>query len=479
MIETALAANPTLSPAPTLEQFQAAYHGNRIAEALALIERITEARPRDAQALYLRAFVLYVHYLDADQARALLDQALELRPDYAEALQLLSNIHLGAGDKASAAAVARRCIAVAPNASVAYLNLVMAEPDSGPALVAPIERALATPGLSAYHQRSFHSALGKIFDRADQPARAFAHFTAANRLAGGAYPAGGAVARLKEQKEVFDRAFFAERHGFGVEDDRMIFITGAPRSGSTLLERMLASHPEIDTAGERSEISVLNVDLHKRAMQGGRGAGFCFSHLRDLSAEQSRETARRYLDMVRPAVAAPDSRWWIDKLPGNYAYVGWIHLLFPNATILQTRRHVLDVALSCYCQSFSNGHEFSNDLGAFAHFWVVYAETMIHWREALPERVLPVRYEALAQGPEPQARRVLDHVGADWTADCLTPQTNERVVTTASVTQVREPIHARAIGRWRRYEAQLQPLIKALGGMKVVEKLAELDAEGA
>jgi hypothetical protein len=256
---------------------------------------------------------------------------------------------------------------------------------------------------------------------------------------------------------VFTTDLLRQMQGIGNPSCLPVFIMGMPRSGTTLIEQILSSHRNVFGAGELKDFGNLVF-----AIRGADGAQYpeC---MRSLSREQLAELGISYLEALRRQ--APAAERIVDKMPYNFNFVGLIHLLFPNARIIHIRRDPRDIALSCFSLIFGEGHEFTYDLGALGRYIRAYEILMEHWRRVLPaEAMLEVQYEDIVEHLEEQARRIVRYCGLEWDDACLAFHKTERVVGTASVNQVRQPIYRSSIGRWRFYQSQMQPLLKALEG---------------
>jgi hypothetical protein len=230
-----------------------------------------------------------------------------------------------------------------------------------------------------------------------------------------------------------------------------------PRSGSTLVEQILASHPKIFGAGELNDFGTAVARLGDRARAP-------FPELvRAMSEEDLRQLGTNYLDAT--TALAPEAARITDKMPFNFHFVGLIHLALPHARIIHTRRDPVDTCLSCFSTLFTAGQPYGYDLGELGRYYRGYAALMQHWRNVLPNGVmLEVQYEELVDDLEDQARRLVAHCGLDWDETCLAFHKTQRPVLTASATQVRQPIYKSAVGRWRVYEEFLGPLTRALAG---------------
>jgi hypothetical protein len=302
-----------------------------------------------------------------------------------------------------------------------------------------------------------HFALGRTAGKAGADAAAFGHFAAGNRLKRATLDYDGAATgdNFARAAAAFDAAFFARHQGAGDASALPIVIVGMPRSGTTLVEQILASHPEVHGAGELPELGALATALAART--GGR-------YPECASAADAAAWGELGADYAAALAAlAPDKARVCDKLPGNFSRLGLLRAMAPNAAIIHCRRDPLDTCYSCYSQLFAEGQPFAYEQTELGLYYREYEALMAHWHAVLPGRILEVRYEDVVGDLEGQARRLLEHCGLEWDPRCLEFHTTRRTVRTASLVQVRQPIYSSSIGRWRRHEKELAPLIEALG----------------
>ena len=267
---------------------------------------------------------------------------------------------------------------------------------------------------------------------------------------------------LQRTREVFTPSLMRSKQGSGDSSDLPVFIVGMPRSGSTLVEQVLAAHPAVIAAGELTDFREA-----LRAMDR-QGPGYPES-MREYSPDQLGSLARDYLRRItKPARGSAPQRI-TDKLPENFGYAGLIHLAMPNARIIHTRRDPLDTCLSCYSALFLD-QPFTYDLGELGRYYREYDAVMEHWRALLPAGImLDVRYENLVSDFEAEARRIVEHCGLAWDESCLAFHKAMRPVKTASFAQVRQPIYRSSVGRWRPDDATLEPLLRELHRDTAVE----------
>lgn len=299
-----------------------------------------------------------------------------------------------------------------------------------------------------------HRGLGKHHERLGDTEEAFSHFARAKALFQKTRPpfsATAAAAAMARSQQLFDQAHFA-RHAAPVSDsDRPIFIVGLPRSGTTLTEQIIASHPLAFGAGERDNIPKLVKSLRPGYPED----------LPDLPHDMLVGFADDYLAAL-DRLAGPVATRITDKMPMNSLHLGLIGTLFPHARIIHCRRDPMDIALSCHFEIFELEHDFTGDFTDFGEYFVHHDRLMAHWKTVLPNPFHEVRYEDLIRDPEAATRSLIDFCGLDWDPACLEFQKTERTVQTPSRWQVRQPIYQTSVGRWKRYAAQMDGLARML-----------------
>lgn len=362
-----------------------------------------------------------------------------------------------AGREAESIAAYRRTIELAPGLGEAYWSLANLKTfrftaPQVEAMCAQLARAELTPE-DRFH---FHFTLGKAFEDAGEYAKSFEHYAEGNRLRREliGYRPEDFSHHVERSKTLFSKSFFAERTRFGAAAADPIFIVGLPRSGSTLLEQILSSHSAVEGTMELPDVISLAKELSGQAKYPEVLAG--------LSAQQCRALGERYLEQTRVQrkTGAP---FFIDKMPNNFAHIGLIHLMLPNAKIIDARRHPMACCLSGFKQHFARGQAFTYSLDDIGRYYRDYVDLMAHFDEVLPGRVHRVYYEELIDRTEAEIRRLLDYCGLPFEAQCLRFHENERAVRTASSQQVRKPIYRDGVDHWRRFEDWLDPLKEALG----------------
>lgn len=405
---------------------------------------------------------IYTETGETAKAAANFDRALELDPESADALLGKGNLCMEMGDIEMAAQLCDKALKFSQNKLPALCALVQVKKvrvgnENMAALVALAEQAGKLPELQL---RLLHFALGKCYDDIGDPALAFRHFQEGGRLKRKHmdYDPDAQSREFERIMAIFDQANIARLRTGGIASDLPVFVLGMPRSGTTLTEQIIASHPDVHGAGELTDM----IQIAKRATASGDTFP---ENLTGLTPELATAWAKDYLDGLKKR--APDAHRITDKMPGNFQMIGLIHAMLPNAKIIHVSRHPVDNCLSCFTKQFGRyGHAYSYDLVELGRYYTDYARLMAHWRRVLPEGAfLDVRYEDLVADTEAQARRLIAYCGLEWDDACLEFHKTKRAVRTASVTQVRQPIYTTSVQRWRQYEPFLKPLLDELGDL--------------
>jgi tetratricopeptide (TPR) repeat protein len=440
----------------------------RYEEALQAYRQTLALDPGHAQACLNRGTVLIeLARITLDPAThsaalASFDQAIALKPDYADAYVHKGGLLIELGRMSEAEALLNKALELEPDnpeALSALVPLKRARQDDP--RFGQLEAIYARrTSLAEDKQIPLDFAMGKALENVGRYDEAFAAYAEGNRLHRAEHPYDEAeqVRAIETTRNFFSRELFREcaalKPGLPpVHDERVpVFIVGMPRSGTTLIEQVLASHPSLFGAGELRTLGLLaeSVNLPPAGTPGW-----------DARLLELRRLGQAYLDEVWKL--APNARYITDKMPGNYMYLGLLHLMLPQAKIIHAMRDPMDSCFSCYALRFQDGHEYCYDLATLGRYYLRYRELMQHWHEVLPPgRILDVRYEDTVADLEKQARRVLDYVGLPWDPACLNFHENKRAVSTASVTQVRRPIYKTSVARWKHFEKHLGPLIEII-----------------
>lgn len=424
--------------------------------AEAAYRKAIELSPRDS-VLYGKLASMLTDLQRTDEAIAMLDLASGL-DDANPAVHHQRGITLAvSGDFDGAEACFRRAIGLAPDFYAAYVQLVTIKKlELDDPAYRNLQHAAATTDLQqdpgGYINIQF--SLGRVLqDHADYE-RAFASFAACKSARRKLMPYShqAVAASFRAIRQLFDASSIERLRRSGSDSSTPVFIIGMPRSGTTLLEQCLARHPEVRAGGE---MVLLHTALRRRLTQ--RSSAELVAGLRSLDSADYAALAGELAAALE--VKAGSHRFITDKLPSNFVLAGLLHVLFPRARIIHCRRNALDTCVSCFTTLFKTGHEFADDLDDLGRYYRLYLDMMGHWRHVLPaDRLLELDYEALVTAPEPEIRRMLEFLGLQWHPDCLHFGETSGPVNTASITQVRKPLYQSSIGRWRRYEPQLEHL---------------------
>jgi len=431
---------------------------DRIPDAVACTADAIARSPRNANAMYLHASMLAIAARH-DEALEAYRQALKLRSFHPAAWVGMGHLLKTLGRQEEGIAAYRAAIEQRPNFAEVYWSLANLKTFRfSDAEIADMEGRLEQESLTEDERVHFLFTLGKAREDKGDFEEAFAYYAKAceiHRMNIFYDPVESEVLH-KRIRTVFTPEFIDERAGQGCEDPAPIFIVGLPRSGSTLIEQILASHSQVEGTAELPDVGRVISSL------AGRFPGKTYPEaLQDLGENGLRKLGETYIERTqRHRSGLP---FFTDKMPNNFSSVGLIHLMLPKAKIIDARRHPLDSCFGSFKQHFARGQTFSYDLFELGEFYLEYRGMMRHWQQVLPGRVLEVRYENMVRNQEAETRRLLEYCGLPWEDACLRFYETERPVRTASSEQVRQPIYDTSINHWRNFRSQLAPLIEELG----------------
>ncbi len=449
---------------------QALLDAGRHVEADAAIRRALKVDPDSAASWIIQGSVA-AHRLQGEAAVAAFDRALALHPGQVRVLLSKGHVLKTLGRRAECEAVYRACLALEPNFGEAYCSLADLKnyrfADAEIAAMEALAAAERAPAPATADAAQLEFALGRAYEQRGEWARSFRHYAAGNaaRRRTLHFDAVAFEDKSRRVARCFDADFLKRHAGAGCPDPAPIFIVGLPRSGSTLVEQILASHPKVQGTMELPNLVTIVRELDHWG--GGRDTyPECLGALPPAALAQ---LGMRYLDETRDLRG--ERARFIDKMPNNFSHVGLLQLILPQATIIDVRRHPLDACLSAFKQYFAEGQSFSYDLEDLGRYYRSYLALMDHWDAILPGKVLCVSYERLVRDTESEVRRLLAHCGLPFDAATLRFHETRRSVRTASSEQVRQPIYASGIGQWRHYSRELEPLRRSLGD--VLERFPE------
>ncbi len=434
----------------------------RFEEALMSFDRALAVRPDYTEALSNRGLALH-ELRRFEEALASYEHALMLQPNFADAHHNRGVTLKILGRLADARRAVERAIQLAPRNASYFLNLSeIGQFVAGDPHVAMMEDLAPNIGsLPVEQQVDLHFALAKAYEDIGRRDESFRRLLAGNALKRQQinYDETKTLADFENITAVFTPELMRTLQDVGEPSSVPLFIIGMPRSGTTLIEQILASHPQVFGAGE-----LPNLGNAVDSMRSTRGITISFREVMlNLSGEHLRRLGARYVSEITRL--APNVTYITDKMPSNFFFVGLIHLALPKARIIHVVRDPVDTCLSCFSTLFADGQYHAYDLSELGRYYRSYQTLMQHWHRVLPPgRILDVRYEDVVADLEGQARRIIAHCGLEWSTHCLAFHEAKRPVLTASLAQVRRPIYSSSIGRWRAYEPFLRPLLAELSG---------------
>ncbi|MEM7056574.1 MAG: sulfotransferase [Pseudomonadota bacterium] len=446
-----------------LDQGAKLYGAGHTAAAAKIYRRALKIAPKDPTVRLRHATAIWHGENRAEEALAEIRDLCRAYPQavlYATEGMILSSL----GRFAEAAVAARAALKADPSHSSAWLDLATAvEVDDAPAAIDELRVVLSDPQATPKMRRDMHFALARLLRKTGDQDAAFAQTVAANNLVDQTWSAKTELGFRIELRAIFTPDLIQQRHGEGLLDDRMVFIVGMPRSGTTILERMLLAHPDVGSAGETTAVG--RTFLQLRDQVGGTIDGV----RKNLSPGNLQAMAKAVLNDVEARLGAARPKRIIDKMPANYLFVPLIGLTLPNARIIHMQRHPLDTGLSCFEAHFAFGLDYAARLDSLGEAYRMYADLMEDWRELPQPKIHRICYERLVADTEAEMRALLAHCGLPWDPACLHPS-QSGAIKTASIDQARSDLNDRSVGRWRDHADRLSPLIDAMGGMDWVER---------
>ena len=433
------------------------YRQNKAAEAIAETDLLLKDDPRNAGLRALKAAALG-QIGEYAEAVANYETLLAHQPTQPKAWMSYGHALKALGRQADCVAAYRRSITLLPQLGEAWWSLANLKTFRFSADdILQMKAALALEGPSMEDRWHLHFALGKALEDKENYGESFGHYRDGNRLRREAldYDPEDISEHVARSRAFFTPAFFAAHNGMGCEAPDPVFIVGLPRSGSTLVEQILASHSAVEGTMELPDIVSIARRLGGKTKRSEHSA--YPEMLSELDARVLRNLGEEYLSRIRihRRLGRP---FFIDKMPNNFAHLGLIQLILPNAKLIDVRRHPLACCFSLYKQHFARGQGFSYDLLDIGRYYLDYAKLMAHFDAVLPGRIHHICYEKMVVVPEEEIRSLLAYCGLGFEAACLQFHANPRPVRTASSEQVRQPLFTEAMEQWRHYEEWLAPL---------------------
>ncbi len=433
----------------------------KMREAMDRHRKAIELDPHFAEAHNNLGTVLQDHG-DLETAISFHRRAVALKPDYAQAHYSLGCALRSQGRLQEAIAAYRQTIEVEPRYTTAHLSLALSQKYDtvGHHDVVRMQELMNDPILSEHDVANLHFALGKIHDDCELYEEAFAHYRRANQIKGKAsrFDPEKLINFIDRVIHTFDVELVIQRSSYGSDSELPVFILGMPRSGTTLVEQIVSSHPQVHGAGELTRIREI-VENMVRWFGGRQGYPECAVH---LDSSSTKILSQDYADYIHQFVDNQTLRI-TDKRPFNFLYLGIIAILFPESRVVHCLRDPLDTCLSGYFQYYEGWNDCAYDLSHIGLFYRQYERLMAHWRDVLSLNMHTIQYEKLIEEPEKEAKKLVDFLGLPWDSRCLSFNENKRAVKNLSAWQVRQPVYRTSIQRWRHYEKHLGPLKAALG----------------
>ncbi len=428
-------------------------------EAEAAVRRLLKIESENPNNWVVLATV-YTRLMRQQDALEAFEEAARMNPGEVRLRLSIGHLNKTLGRRSECEQAYKQCLELDPGMGEAYWSLAdLKNYVFSDAEIASMRSLLKGDDGDDEDQAHLHFALGRALEHKKDYGAAFAHYATGNRRRRKTVPFDIEAFENKTRRvrECFDAAFFASRSGSGCPDSSPIFIVGLPRSGSTLLEQILASHSSVEGTFELPNLlSIVREFDHADAAHDAYP-----EIVRTASPQRLVELGRRYVEETAPLKGARP--YFIDKMPNNFSHVGLIQAILPRAVIIDARRHPMDACFSTYKQHFAEGQSFSYDLDDLGRYYRCYLSLMDHWDAVLPGKVLRLQYESLIHDPETEIRRLLSHCSLPFEPACLSFHETRRPVRTASAEQVRQPLYTSGVGYWRHFEADLAPLRRALG----------------
>ncbi len=440
------------------------YRQNRFAEAASELDRVLESGEANPSSRNLLA-VARGRIGDYDEALRLYEELTPAFPDHAKLWMSYGHILKTVARLEESVAAYRRALAAQPALGEVWWSLAnLKTVQFGDEDVAAMEAALdGGEDLAPEDRLHLHFALGKAWADAGEAEKAFRHYAAGNALRkqGQGYDPEAVTAQVDRTIATLTPEFLAAREDWGDPSPDPIFIIGLPRAGSTLVEQILSCHSQVEGTMELPDIPFLAA---REARAQGLVPRDWPGAVKAMDRDKLAALGAEYLERTR-VQRKTDKPFYIDKLPNNWAYAGLIHLILPNAKLIDARRHPLDCCFSNFRQHFAKGQAFTYDLEDIGRYYADYVRAMDHYDRVLPGRVHRVIHERLLEEPEAEVRAVLDYLGLPFEAACLEFYRSSRPVRTASSEQVRRPLNKDGVGQWQPFEPWLEPLRRALGDL--------------
>ncbi len=431
------------------------------AKAVPAYERAIAMRPNVPE-LHTRLGNVLMGVGRLEEAKAQYERSFELQPVNPAATSGMANLLATMGRRGEAVALVQEALRKSPghrDLALTFARLAKS-PEQMEAAITEINRVLRDRSLPKSYRAQFHLALGSMKEQIEQYDDAFSHYQQGNDLYPSQFNLEVRTRAVEVMFDAYEPETYARYPRSTIRSGKPIFIVGMPRSGTSLLEQILASHPEVYAGGENQELFRVVGTMHQVLGCPDKEYPLC---LPMLTTEKADELARAYLDAV--SAEAGNAKRITNKAPVNYVHLGAISLLLPDAYIIHSMRHPLDTCFSCYATRLGPAHDYTNNLQHLAEMYRLYHRIMEFWKQRLDIPILDVQYEEVVASPEESVRRILDFCGLEFHPDCLKFHETRRATMTASVDQVQQPLYQTSVARYRRFEKHLRPLVEGLGDL--------------
>lgn len=443
----------------TLKEAMQLQLAGRFPEAEKIYLSILESDADQPDANHLLGLIRMEQERD-EEAVLLMEKALVLFPGASHFHHNIAGLYRRMGRLEEAEAGFREAINLKPDYGEAYQGLAeMVKFQADDALIRQVDEQLKSGKLEDTNRCYFHFAAGKILDDIGRFPEAFKHYLAGNRLANRQFDTGNFREMIKNLLYYNSVSYAARTKGSGLESEAPTFVIGMPRSGTTLVEQILASHSAVFGAGELNDMKFVAAQSQQLSQFDAPYPG----SLPGLKKDDYAVLGKGYLQRLSQLAGDSGATRYVDKHPLNFQFVGLIFAMFPNARIIHTVRNPLDTCLSCFFQNFTKGQDYSFDLTTLAHFYNDYRRIMEHWEMVYPGRIYTVRYEEMVENQEQETHKLLEFMGLEFEQNCIDFHQTDRKVSTASFLQVRKPIYKTSRKRWVNYRQELSELARLIG----------------
>lgn len=440
---------------PLLKKATAFHNQGNITEAKKLYKQVLTKEPNNAHALHFIGLIAST-LGQTDQARKNLEQSLRIKPNNASFHHNMAGFLSRLGDIPLSTHHFTEAIRLKPDYGEAYQALTESTSFHDEKLLVKIKNQINNGKLSDLQASYMHFACAKIEADSNNYDEAFQHYALGNKLKHAKFDSDLYHQQIEQQIDVFSQEFVAKRNEWGLYSHTPIFVLGMPRSGTTLTEQILSNHSSVFGAGEINDIALI-----ARAITDTSNNKVAYPlSLKQIQHADIIGFGLEYASMLNK-ISSGESHV-INKHPLNFKHIGLIFLMFPNARVIHTARDPLDTCLSCFFQNFSNGQEYSFNMENLGEFYNGYLRLMSHWKTIFPNRIYDLQYEDLVNKKEQVTRSLIQHCNLAWEENCLSHHISERPVITASKYQVRKPVYASSIKKWRNYESHLLKLIEKI-----------------